>query len=35
MTEKDGKATGWKAFYRGGKWEQQQAKPRGGGRKKA
>jgi DNA topoisomerase-1 len=22
MTEKDGKATGWKAFYKGGKWEE-------------
>ena len=22
MTEKDGKATGWKAFYQGGKWEE-------------
>jgi len=23
MTEKDGKATGWKAFYRDGKWQQE------------
>ncbi len=28
MTEKDGKATGWKAFYRGGKWEEEKAKSR-------
>lgn len=28
MTEKDGKATGWKAFYRKGKWEQEQPKSR-------
>ncbi len=26
MTEKDGKATGWKAFYRKGKWEQEKPK---------
>ena len=26
MTEKDGKATGWKAFYRNGKWEQEKPK---------
>ena len=25
MTEKDGKATGWKAFYHGGKWEEDKA----------
>jgi DNA topoisomerase I len=28
MTEKDGKATGWKAFYRKGKWEQEVPKSR-------
>ena len=28
MTEKDGKATGWKAFYKGGKWDVQQGKSR-------
>ena len=28
MTEKDGKATGWKAFYRAGKWQEEQAKRR-------
>jgi len=32
MTEKDGKATGWKAYYRNGKW---QAEATGGGRKRA
>ena len=32
MTEEDGKATGWKAFYRGGKWQQEQSS---GGRKRA
>jgi DNA topoisomerase-1 len=26
MTEKDGKATGWKAFYQGGKWLEEQPK---------
>jgi DNA topoisomerase-1 len=30
MTEKDGKATGWKAFYHGGKWQEE----RSAGRKK-
>ena len=35
MTEKDGKATGWKAYYRGGKWEEEQSKPRAGGRKRS
>ena len=34
MTESDGKATGWKAFYRGGKWIQEQGKA-GGARRKA
>ena len=28
MTEEDGKATGWKAYYRGGKWEEEQSKGR-------
>ncbi len=28
MTEVDGKATGWKAFYRKGKWEPEQSKGR-------
>ncbi|MBT3409280.1 MAG: DNA topoisomerase I subunit omega, partial [Halieaceae bacterium] len=28
MTEKDGKATGWKAFYRKGKWEEERSKGR-------
>ncbi len=28
MTEKDGKATGWKAFYRSGKWQEEQSKGR-------
>jgi len=36
MTEKDGKATGWKAFYRAGKWQEEQAKRRtASSRKKA
>lgn len=26
MTEADGKATGWKAWYQGGKWQEEQAK---------
>ena len=26
MTEEEGKATGWKAFYRGGKWVEEEAK---------
>ena len=34
MTESDGKATGWKAFYQGGKWIQEQGKA-GGARRKA
>ena len=25
MTEVDGKATGWKAFYQKGKWQQEQS----------
>jgi DNA topoisomerase-1 len=32
MTEVDGKATGWKAFYRNGRWEEQEGGS--GGRKK-
>lgn len=28
MTEEDGKATGWKAYYRGGKWTEEQSKGR-------
>ena len=28
MTEEDGKATGWKAFYHGGKWQEDQPKPK-------
>ena len=35
MTEKDGKATGWKAFYRKGKWQTEAAASAGGGRKRA
>ncbi|RLA49406.1 MAG: type I DNA topoisomerase [Gammaproteobacteria bacterium] len=36
MTEKDGKATGWKAFYHNGKWQEEQAKSRASSpRKKA
>jgi DNA topoisomerase-1 len=34
MTEVDGKATGWKAFYEGGKWVEQQAKARSRPKKK-
>lgn len=34
MTEKDGKATGWKAFYHGGKWHPEQAKSRSGAKRK-
>lgn len=30
LTEKDGKATGWKAFYEGGRWVPQQPKKRKG-----
>jgi DNA topoisomerase-1 len=29
MTEKDGKATGWKAFYGNGKWQEEQSKSGG------
>jgi DNA topoisomerase-1 len=36
MTENDGKATGWKAFYHNGKWQEEQAKSRAASpRKKA
>jgi DNA topoisomerase-1 len=36
MTENDGKATGWKAFYHNGKWQEEQAKSRASSpRKKA
>jgi DNA topoisomerase-1 len=36
MTEQDGKATGWKAYYHGGKWQVDQAKkPAKRARKKA
>jgi DNA topoisomerase-1 len=33
MTETDGKATGWKAWYRNGRWEEERSSP-GGRRKK-
>jgi DNA topoisomerase I len=37
MTEVDGKATGWKAFYRNGKWQAEQTGGAGasGGRKRS
>jgi DNA topoisomerase-1 len=35
MTEHDGKATGWKAFYRGGKWVVEQSRTRAPRKKKA
>jgi DNA topoisomerase-1 len=35
MTEVDGKATGWKAFYRKGKWQQEQSGTGTGGRKRS
>jgi DNA topoisomerase-1 len=37
MTEVDGKATGWKAFYRNGKWQVEQTGGAGasGGRKRS
>jgi DNA topoisomerase-1 len=35
MTEKDGKATGWKAYYRNGKWEEEQSRARTGGRRRS
>ena len=28
LTEDDGKATGWKAFYKGGNWVEEQARSR-------
>jgi DNA topoisomerase-1 len=34
MTEHDGKATGWKAFFRDGRWEQEQG-PAGRGRRRS
>ncbi len=34
MTEKDGKATGWKAFYRNGKWEEEKPKKKVASRRK-
>ena len=34
MTEKDGKATGWKAWYRDGKWQEERSTRRASGRKK-
>ena len=34
MTEKDGKATGWKAWYRDGKWQQEKPAPKRSGRKR-
>jgi len=34
MTEKDGKATGWKAFYSAGKWQEEQAKRRAASKRK-
>jgi DNA topoisomerase-1 len=33
MTEADGKATGWRAFYTGGKWMVEQGKRRGGAKR--
>ena len=35
MTEVDGKATGWRAHYRNGKWEEEQGRAGGGRRKRA
>jgi DNA topoisomerase-1 len=34
MTEKEGKATGWKAFYHNGKWLEEQSKGRASGARK-
>jgi DNA topoisomerase-1 len=34
MTEQDGKATGWKAWYQGGKWQVEQSSKRATGAKK-
>jgi len=34
MTEADGKATGWRAHYRSGKWEEEQGRAGGGRRKR-
>jgi DNA topoisomerase-1 len=35
MTEKDGKATGWKAFFDGGKWREEQSAAKRSGKRKA
>ena len=35
MSEIDGKATGWMAFYRDGKWVEEQAKKKAPAKKKA
>jgi DNA topoisomerase-1 len=35
MTEVEGKATGWKAYYHGGKWEQEQPKAKAKAKAKA
>jgi len=36
VSEKDGKATGWQAFYRDGRWEpQEKQQKKGAGQKKA
>jgi len=34
MTEKDGKATGWKAYYHNGKWDQEKPKKKVASRRK-
>jgi DNA topoisomerase-1 len=34
MTESDGKATGWKAWHRNGRWEEERSSSAGGRRKK-
>jgi DNA topoisomerase-1 len=35
MTEKDGKATGWKAWHRDGKWQEERSGRKGAGRKRS
>ncbi len=35
MTEKDGKATGWKAWYRNGAWEEERSRGRSSGGRKS
>ena len=35
MSEVDGKATGWRAHYQGGKWVAEQGKAGGGRRKRS